>query len=438
MWYNNLVQGCVSREIFTIINKQIINELNLNIDDVYNDGTKFEANANKYKFVWKPKKYHQNLDLKIKEFISNIDNNINVNRDKLINSETFKNILNNYIESKNINIYDIPTGRGHRRTTEEKNYILGFQYLTKLLKYEEEEKICGENRNSYFKTDKDATAMVLKEDYYSKLSHDFHAGYNIQVMVSSLLILMYGVFQDRSDYYTFIPMNDKFKKYYGIYPKNECADAGYGIYSNYEYMKKHNIGNYIKYQSWEGESTGKHPRLFKVEKDMNVTCLNSVIGKEYITTIHSRIKNGKYLIFEGCNNCIYLQKCKRLMSEKNKNKDFRIKEISIEYELFKDEARANLLSPRGIEIRINRSIQVEGTFGQIKQNMNYDRIRRRGMDKVSCEIMLMCLGVNIRRLFNSLDTNKFKNNCWNIPYDLQKENFPNVKQKKKTVKKLII
>ena len=52
--------------------------------------------------------------------------------------------------------------------------------------------------------------MVLKEDYYSRLSHDFHAGYNIQVMVSSLLILMYGVFQDRTDYYTFIPMNNKF------------------------------------------------------------------------------------------------------------------------------------------------------------------------------------------------------------------------------------
>ena len=62
-------------------------------------------------------------------------------------------------------------------------------------------------------------------------------------------------------------------------------------------------------------------------------------------------------------------------------------------------------------MRINRSIQVEGTFGQIKQNMNYERIRRRGIEKVSCEIMLMCLGVNIRRLFKSFYDNKFKNNC---------------------------
>lgn len=418
-------------EIFTTINKQIIKELNLNIDDVYNDGTKFEANANKYKFVWKPKKHHQKLDLKIKEFILSIGYDITFEKNKLIKSNEFNEILNNYINQENINIYDIPNGYGCRRTKEEKNYIIGFQYLTKLLEYEEKEKTCGESRNSYFKTDKDATAMVLKEDYYSRLSHDFHAGYNIQVMVSSLIILMYGVFQDRSDHYTFIPMNDKFKEYYGFYPKNECADAGYGIYINYEYIKKHNIGNYVKYQSWDGESTGKHPRLFNIDKDKNVICLNSIVGSDYITNAHPRIKNSRFLIFTGCNNCNYSYKCKEFMKDENKNKDFRIKEISIEYELFKDEAKENLLSPKGIEIRINRSIQVEGTFGQIKQNMNYERIRRRGLDKVSCEIMLMCLGVNIRRLFNSFEESKFKNNCWNAPEDLQPEIFPSVKQKEK-------
>ena len=35
---------------------------------------------------------------------------------------------------------------------------------------------------------------------------------------------MYRVFQDRSDYYNFIPMNDLYFKYYNNYPKNECAD----------------------------------------------------------------------------------------------------------------------------------------------------------------------------------------------------------------------
>ena len=96
--------------------------------------------------------------------------------------------------------------------------------------------------------------MVLKEDYYSKLSHDFHAGYNIQVIVSSGIITMYGVYQNISDHYTFIPMNDLYFKYYKEYHRNMCADSGYGIYMNYKYMRKHNINNYVKFQSWSRES----------------------------------------------------------------------------------------------------------------------------------------------------------------------------------------
>ena len=118
-------------------------------------------------------------------------------------------------------------------------------------------------------------------------------------------------------------------------------------------------------------------------------------------------------------------------------RNYRYYELIPEYELLKEEARNNLLSPKGIEIRINRSIQVEGTFGQIKNNMNYDRIRRRGLNKVSGEIMLMCLGVNIRRYFASVNENenKFKSNCWNTPMGLQKEKFSNVKPKVKRLSK---
>ena len=100
-----------------------------------------------------------------------------------------------------------------------------------------------------------------------------------------------------------------------------------------------------------------------------------------------------------------------------------------DYELLKEQARENLLSPKGIEIRINRSIQVEGTFGQIKQNMNYERIRRRGLERVSCEIMLMCLGRNVRKFFTLLNTDNIKSNYWEKSSNLKKEKFPFPKQK---------
>ena len=90
-----------------------------------------------------------------------------------------------------------------------------------------------------------------------------------------------------------------------------------------------------------------------------------------------------------------------------------------------------MLSPEGIEIRINRSIQVEGTFGQLKQNMQYIRVRRRGLEKVSCEFMMMCLGINIRKYFTLLDKKEIKSKYWEKSNNLKTEKFPYVKQKQK-------
>ena len=126
-------------------------------------------------------------------------------------------------------------------------------------------------------------------------------------------------------------------------------------------------------------------------------------------------------------NCNYSYICKK--SLKNKDYDYRLYELNSDYELLKEQARKNLLNPKGIEIRINRSIQVEGTFGQIKQNMQYVRIRRRGIDKVSCEIMLMCLGRNIRKYFTLLSSKEIKSKYWAKSSNLKAEKFPYVKQK---------
>ena len=418
-------------EIFSTITKTIIKEFNVNISDQYVDGTKIEANANKYKFVWKPTTYHKKSDAKIKDLL--IEMNIELKSKNLIKPFQFNELIKSYVVRENIDINSIPNGRGKRLTKSQKNYKLAYQYLIKLLEYEEKEEICGESRNSYYKTDQDATAMVLKEDYYSKLSHDFHAGYNIQVMVSSGLITMYGVFQDRDDFYTFIPTNDLYYKYYNEYPKNECADSGYGIYDNYKYMKKHNIGNYVKHFTWSGETDGKRPQLFYTFDD-GVICLNTCIGEEisFKGIRHQRYKNSKLYRFTGCNICNYSYICKKNL--KNKSCDYRLYELIPEYELLKEEVRKNLQSPKGIEIRKNRSIQVEGAFGQIKQNMQYTRIRRRGLKRVSCEIMLMCLGSNIRKYFSTLDGKKLKDNYWNTPQNLKKEKFPFPKQKETDTK----
>ena len=418
-------------EIFSKITKTIIEELSLDISNQYLDGTKIEANANKYKFVWKPTTYHKKLDIKVKNYLLELGYKEYSNKKDIIKAYELNLIIKDYASDNNIDIYNISTGRGTRKNKEQKNYKLGYEYMLKLLEYEEKEEICGENRNSYYKTDKDATAMVLKEDYYSKLSHDFHAAYNVQALVSCGIITMYGVYQNRSDYYTFTPMLDSYNKYYKEYPKNICADSGYGIYINYKYIRQNKIGNYVKFQSWNGETSGKTPQTFYTFDD-GIMCLNTNIAEEIkFENTHQRTKDGKLYKFTGCNSCNYSYKCKSKLKEENKDKDYRVVELIPDYELLKEEARNNLLSPKGIEIRVNRSIQIEGTFGQIKNNMGYVRIRRRGIEKVSCEIMLMCLGRNIRKFFTTLDGNQIKSNFWNTPQNLKTEKMPFPKQKKK-------
>ena len=375
-------------EIFVKITETIISELNLNVDDQYVDGTKLEANANKYKFVWKPTKHHEKLDVKIKGYLATI--NKAYQKKEFIKSYELFELIEQYAKENEIDIASIPTGKGKRKTKEQKKYVQGFEYVKKLLEYEEKERICGDNRNSYYKTDHDATAMALKTDYYSGHGSNLHAAYNVQFVISSGIIVFFGTFQDRTDYYTLIPLLDEYNKHYGYFPKNLCADSGYALYDNYKYLKANNIGNYIKLLSWNGEASGKYPQLYKLNgNEDGFVCLGGSNGIviPYDSKNHQRKKNAKLYKFTGCNSCSYKYKCKAKM--KNKTDDYKTAELILDYERFKEEARKNLLSRKGIEIRVNRSIQAEGAFGQVKQNMGYVRLRRRGIEKVNCEIMLV-------------------------------------------------
>ena len=90
--------------------------------------------------------------------------------------------------------------------------------------------------------------------------------------------------------------------------------------------------------------------------------------------------------------------------------------------MLKQEAESNLLSVKGIEIRVNRSIQAEGVFGLMKQDVGYTRLRRRGRENVSTELMLYFLGLNLKRLLNFFRTGK-QLPFWTAPSDLVPEEF---------------
>ena len=418
---NNVVVK-FQQEIFISITKTIIDKYNICIDDVFLDGTKLEANANKLKFVWKPTTFKKNLYLKIRNLLLSYFH-LSDNKTSFVSKEVgdYLQELLNIISSKGIDTTDLKRGKGVRNPSIVKDYFLLSDYLIKLLTYEEQEEICGPSRNSYYKTDIDATAMCLKEDYYSGLGSNMHAGYNFQLLVSKGIILHYFVCQDRNDMTTLIPFLSSFNSLYGFFPKRLCADSGYGSFSNLQFVYDNNIHSFIKTLDWASLLSGDSIQLFHFDENNNLFCLNNKMAQklDYYFGRHPHGKYSFYLI-SYCHRCKFKSICqKSLKSIKNE----RVFETNSDFYFLRQLNINNLLSHKGIEMRVNRSSQVEGAFGVIKQDMDYERVRRKGIVNVSAEIMLVCLGYNIRKLFLLL-SNKAKLDYWVAPIDLQSESLP--------------
>lgn len=419
-------------KFFSLITKAIFDECNLKMDKMYLDGSKFEANANKYKFVWKPTKFHLKICDKVRDLLTEYNLTRQLNKTGIISS---KEIVNKLIELNDI-LKDLDlTIKSNKKHI--KNYNLLVEYLQKSLEYEEKERICGPNRNSYYKTDKDATAMCLKEDYYSGLGSNMHAGYNTQISVINGLVSAYLVTQSRNDIDDFTLLLDKHYEFYHSYPKSLCADAGYGSYENYKYLDVHNIKNFVKYFTWQGNVSGQNPSQYRLDtNNETIICLNGNIGyKCDDVTWHHKKANSIFYKIEGCNNCMFSLFCKRFM--KNKDENFKIFEVTLQLQKYIQEAEENLLSIEGIEMRVNRSSQVEGAFGVIKQDFQYERFRRRSLPKVSLEFMLVCLEYNIRKLFKYYDGNA-KFDYWKVPKNITPEKFkkPSAKRLSKKASKI--
>ena len=417
-------------KIFSLITKAIFEECKINMDKQYLDGSKYEANANKYKFVWKPTTFHKKLGDKIRILLKEFELLRGIPNDGIIESKLVADKLTEL--SDKLKSYDLSLKENKKY---KKDYELLSDYLKKSLEYEEKERICGSNRNSYYKTDKDSTAMCLKEDYYSGLGSNMHAAYNTQIMVANGLVTAYLVTQSRTDIKDFIPLLNVYYSFYGFYPKAICADSGYGSLENYSYLDKYNIKNFVKYFSWQGNVSGSNPSQYHLNEDETITCLNGNIGYKDKTNWHHRKANSTFYKVTGCNNCAFKQYCKRYI--KNKDEDFKIFEVVIELQKYIQQAEENLLSVEGIEMRVNRSSQVEGAFGVIKQDFQYERFRRRSLAKVSCEFMLVCLGYNIRKLFRYYSGDA-KFNYWIAPEGLKPETFkkPSAKRLSKKASKV--
>lgn len=400
------------KEIYALLTKAIFKACGLAMDTCFIDGTKFEADANRYEFVWKPTRWHETLDLKIRKLLDVMGLYDNLPHEGFLPSSKVREKLAK-TESGPLNGIEEKAWEGMRSNL--------MKYLLKLCEYEEKEAICGDYRNSYYKTDHDATAMCLKRDYYSGLGSSMHAAYSSQFVTCHGFIVSCMTTQDRSDMYVLIPAIDRFHEMYGVFPARLSADAGYGCTENWKYCKAHNIRAFIKYNSFSKENSGRYPAVYELNKNLSITCLGGRTGYRHdVSNRHPKHKGTVFYLVENCDGCKFMPYCHRFMKEPESSS--RIFDVPVEYVQLKQEARDILLSVEGIEMRVNRSIQAEGVFGAIKQDMAYTRLRRTSLPKAELEIMLMCLGFNIRKYMRFLSGNA-SFNYWRAPEGTQPQTF---------------
>lgn len=388
------------------INQYIFTRENVDLNHVYLDGTKIEARSNKYTWVWKKSSEKGRLReyAKLTGLITWINEELPAFQETRLETreeyaiEYVEQLLGRILEWTGTSRESFVQGRGHRKSLGQKAYEGVAGCLEKLKKYASQIKTCGEGRNSYSKTDHDATFMRIKKDYMG--NDQLLPAYNVQVAVCDGYIAAYGVYQYASDMDCFRPMMEEFARRTGKYPEYPTADAGYGSYNNYLFCEEHGMKKYMKFPMYEKETKDRkyqedpfRPCNFEIDGEGFMVCPN---GKRFRYLKKAAVKGNRYgrmeeyYQCEDCEGCGYRERC-------HKSKKNRIVRINQELTKFHEEVLSNLNSIHGALLRMNRSIQAEGTFGGIKGNRGYRRIRRWHLRRVELEIGLISCGFNLHK-----------------------------------------
>lgn len=389
------------KKIFNQVVLLLAQEGHLSLKDLYVDGTKIEANANRYTFVW-GKSIATNKS-KIKKQLKELWTYVEMvyqDEEQSPNPPDFDQIdpekVEQTIEKINEVLADKPVDKKIRQKLNyaKKNWPLN------LRKYERQEAQLG-GRNSMSKTDPDATFMRMKDDHMQ--NGQLKPGYNLQISTNNQFIAGYTMAQTTADTTTLINHVDEHIKNYGQCPETLTADAGYGSEENYTDLEKKDIEAFVKYNYFHKEQLdakrGKiNPfdpnNLYYNEQTDTYYCpmgqAMRKVGEHqqktktgFTQTIHSyQAKN-----CQGCN----------MRSLCHKAKTNRIIQRNHNLLRLKQQAKEKLLSETGIAHRKRRCWDVEAVFGNIKENMNFKRFMLRGLEKVETEIGLIAMAHNLRK-----------------------------------------
>ena len=394
--------------LFTQIVELLHKEGFVSLQVQYIDGTKIESVANKYSFVWRGsvEKYDTRLREKTDAILRDIEQVIeeeskDTTKDIELTTEEFSSRVERIKERMQ---QDGMTKQQRRQIKELDSAV------EKMQEYDHKKEVLG-SRNSYSKSDEDATFMRMKED--AMLNGQLKPGYNVQISTENQFITNYGIYQRPTDTGTLIDYLESFKERYGIKSKEVVADAGYGSEQNYNYMLENEMVPYVKYNYFHKEQKRKQRNnpylqqnlLYDKEQDVFI-CPNN--KKLIHTDTYTRTtelgyesKVDKYEC-EDCSDCPLKSECTKARG----NREIEVNHTLNEY---KRQVRELLTSERGLYHRSKRPIEPEAVFGQIKDAHHFRRFRLRSLPKVNIEFGLIAMAHNLRKLAKLMNL-KPKNN----------------------------
>ena len=274
-------------DIFNDINSDMFDQLGVDLNHAYIDGTKVETNANKYTWVWKKSciKSRNHVFEKLSFLLGEINAFMALYQRAVFEIrqeyaiEYVEYILSTFLEAAGMTEEDFVHGKGKHKGAVQRLYEKVYDCCKKLKSYAQKIGICGEHRNSYSKTDHDATFMRFKKDHMK--NDQLLPGYNLQMVICDEFIAHYGVYAYASDMDCFQPLMDGFRKRYGFYPQFPAADAGYGSFNNYLYCEQQGMEKYMKFTMYEKETKDSKYRddpyracNFSIDREGYMVCPN--------------------------------------------------------------------------------------------------------------------------------------------------------------------
>ena len=374
--------------------------------NLFVDGTKIEANANKYTFEWKGaiEKHLARTEKKITALIPLLTERYGF-WESISAEECYEQLCN---RAQWLNIM-FAAGKGKHKTQLQRDIELLGGYLEKIEAYRTKLGKFG-NRKSYSKTDVDATFMHMKEDYMR--NGQLKPGYNIQIGVESEYIVGVGSFSNRTDVNTLIPFLDRIHRHTNRKFERIIADSGYESSENYLYLEENGQECFIKPQNYEISKTRKYKTdpysaenmMYDPKKD-EYTCPDGrklKFRREKIqTTENGYAVSTKYYSNDRCGRCPHRGKCRKA---KTGYRTMRVNQVILEH---RPRTLEKLTSEEGALLRMNRSIQVEGVFGVLKEDYGFRRFLTRGKKNIETQFFLLAFAFNVQKLCNRIKNGRF-------------------------------